>query len=111
VIVRGPLAKGVLSGKFTRESRFDDSVREKWNSGELHDKFLSQLSVVEKLRFLDKPGRTMAQAALQFVIAHPAVSIAIPGGKSPQQARSNAAAGEQAMSDDELKRIQQITAA
>jgi aryl-alcohol dehydrogenase-like predicted oxidoreductase len=82
-------------------------VREKWNSGELHEKFLSQLNVVEKLRFLDKPGRNMAQAALQFVIAHSAVSVAIPGGKSPLQARDNAAAGEQPLSDSELGRIRE----
>jgi aryl-alcohol dehydrogenase-like predicted oxidoreductase len=109
VIVRGPLAKGVLSGKFTPQSRFDDSVREKWNSGELHEKFLSQLRVVEKLRFLDKPGRNLAQAALQFVIAHPAVSAAIPGAKSAEQARCNAAAGEQPMTDTELTQINQVT--
>jgi aryl-alcohol dehydrogenase-like predicted oxidoreductase len=108
VIVRGPLAKGVLAGKFTRDSRFDDSVREKWNTGELHEKFLAQLNVVEKLRFLDKPGRNMAQAALQFVIAHPAVSVAIPGGKSPEQSRANAEAGRQTMSDSELNRLREI---
>jgi aryl-alcohol dehydrogenase-like predicted oxidoreductase len=109
VIVRGPLAKGVLSGKFTRESKFDDSVREKWNTGELHEKFLKQLNVVEKLRFLDKPGRNMAQAALQFVVAHPAVSVAIPGAKSAEQARANAKAGERAMDEAELAQVRQMT--
>jgi myo-inositol catabolism protein IolS len=109
VIVRGPLAKGVLSGKFNRDSKFDDSVREKWNSGEQHEKFLSQLSVVEKLRFLDKPGRNMTQAALQFVIAHPAVSVAIPGSKSAEQARCNAAAGEREMDAAELNRIREVS--
>ena len=79
VIVRGPLAKGVLSGKFNKQSRFDDSVRIKWNSGEHHERLLVQLDIVERLRFLDKPGRNLAQAALQFVISHPAVSVAIPG--------------------------------
>jgi aryl-alcohol dehydrogenase-like predicted oxidoreductase len=108
VIVRGPLAKGVLSGKFNRQTRFDDSVRLKWNSGEHHERFLVQLEIVERLRFLEKPGRNLAQAALQFVIAHPAVSVAIPGAKSPEQARTNAAAGNQTLESSELERIHKI---
>ncbi|HEY7090170.1 MAG TPA: aldo/keto reductase [Tepidisphaeraceae bacterium] len=108
VIVRGPLAKGVLSGKFTRETRFDDSVREKWNQGEQHEKFLSQLGIVEKLRFLEKPGRNLAQASLQFVISHPAVSVAIPGAKNVEQAKSNSAAGERTLEAGELDKIRAI---
>ena len=77
VIVRGPLAKGVLAGKFTPDTRFTDSVREKWNAGEQRERFLEQLRIVDKLRFLERPGRNLAQAALQFVISHPAVSLAI----------------------------------
>jgi len=109
VIVRGPLAKGVLSGKFNPQTRFTDSVRTKFNSGELHEKFLLQLQLVEKLRFLDQPGRNMAQAALQFVISHPAVSVAIPGAKNAQQAKANAQAGERVLTSDELSRVKAIS--
>lgn len=105
VIVRGPLAMGILSGKFTRDTRFTDSVREKWNSGQQHDRFLRRLEVVEQLRFLQSSGRTLSQAALQFVITNPAVSVAIPGAKSPEQARTNAAAGQCPLDPAELKKI------
>ena len=39
VLLRGPLSKGVLAGKFTKETRFEDSVRARWNEGEQHAAF------------------------------------------------------------------------
>ncbi len=108
VIVRGPLAMGILSGKFTPDTVFTDDVRRSWNEGERRERFLRRLQVVEKLKFLEKGGRTMAQAALQFVLSHPAVSCAIPGAKSPQQAEANAKAGDGSLTDEELKAINEI---
>jgi myo-inositol catabolism protein IolS len=51
----------------------------------------------------------LAQAALQFVIGHPAVTVAIPGAKNPQQACANAAASRAVLDPDELDRVRQIT--
>lgn len=105
-IIRGPLAKGILSGKYSAESRFDDSVRAGWNEpGPKRDAFLAGLQTAEKLRPLAHEGRTMAQAALQFIAAHDAVSTIIPGAKSPEQARANAAAGEGKLTDAELESV------
>jgi aryl-alcohol dehydrogenase-like predicted oxidoreductase len=108
VIVRGPLAKGVLSGKFTPDTVFTDEVRRSWNEGARREKFLKQLQIVERLRFLERDGRTMAQAALQFVLSHPAVSCAIPGAKSPQQAEANAGAGDGVLTPEELAAINEV---
>jgi myo-inositol catabolism protein IolS len=108
VIVRGSLAMGILSGKFTPDTVFTDEVRRSWNEGERRERFLRRLEIVERLRFLERDGRTMAQAALQFVLAHPAVSCAIPGAKSPQQAEANATAGDGALTEEELKAIDEI---
>lgn len=105
VIVRGPLAMGVLTGKFTPDTIFTDEVRRSWNEGERRERFLKRLEVVERLRFLERDGRTMAQAALQFVLAHPAVSCAIPGAKNPQQAESNAQAADGGLTAEELAAI------
>jgi len=105
VIVRGPLAMGVLTGKFTPDTIFTDEVRRSWNEGERRERILKRLEVVERLRFLERDGRTMAQAALQFVLAHPAVSCAIPGAKNPQQAESNAKAADGELTSDELAAI------
>jgi myo-inositol catabolism protein IolS len=108
VIVRGPLAKGIATGKFTRETKFTDSVRSGWNEGERREKFLKQVELVEKLKWLENPGRPMAHAALQFVISHPAVSSAIPGAKSPEQAKSNAEAGRHVLDEKELEQVRQV---
>jgi aryl-alcohol dehydrogenase-like predicted oxidoreductase len=110
-LIRGPLAQGLLAGKFTPETRFADSVRSGWNEGAGRDRFLRQLAQVERLRFLSRPDRTMAQAALQFVLAHPAVTCAIPGAKNTDQSGSNAAAAGGHLDEDELARITSLSAA
>lgn len=108
-LIRGPLAKGILSGKFTPESIFDDTVRKGWNEGDQRQWFLNKLAVVEKLRGLEKPGRTLAQAALQFTITHPGATVAIPGGKSSAQALANSQAGDAVLSAEDLALIESAT--
>ena len=110
-LIRGPLAQGLLAGKFTPETRFTDSVRASWNEGAGRERFLRQLERVERLRFLARPDRTMAQAALRFVLAHPAVTCAIPGAKNTDQSGSNAAAADGALSPQELARVKDVSAA
>ena len=106
VMVRGPLAKGMLSGRYDKESTFTDTVRAKWNDdGPARDKFLQQAEQVQRLRDVVEPGAEMVQAAIAFTAGHPAVSITIPGAKSPEQARTNAVAGEQLLSDEERARL------
>lgn len=57
------------------------------------------------MKFLARTGRTLAQAALQFVLAHPAVAVTIPGAKSSQQVEQNIAAlSAVALTPDELAR-------
>ncbi len=109
-LIRGPLAQGVLAGKFAADTVFTDSVRQGWNEGEGRARFLTQLNRTEELRFLEKPGRTLAQAALQFVLANPAVTCAIPGAKSVAQIGQNAAAADGALSAEELARVAEISA-
>jgi myo-inositol catabolism protein IolS len=105
VLVRGPLAKGILTGKFTPETTFTDSVRAGWNQGEQRQSFLRDLERAEPLRSLARDGRSMAQAALQFVLAHPAVTCAIPGAKNPRQAEENARAADGELTGEERRRI------
>jgi myo-inositol catabolism protein IolS len=109
-LIRGPIAQGLLAGKFSPETRFDDSVRNGWNEGEGRQRFLKNLEVVERLRFLATPERTMAQAALQFVLAHPAVTCPIPGAKNADQAQSNATAADGALTQEELDQIARAAA-
>jgi len=104
-LIRGPIAQGVLAGKFNQDTTFDDQVRIGWNQGEGRARFLRQLEQVEQLRFLARGDRTLAQAALQFVLANPAVTAAIPGAKNVAQVQANAAAADGELSAEDLSRI------
>lgn len=109
VLLRGPIAQGLLADKFTLETRFDDSVRQKWNpDGPRRQEFLQQLDRVAALRPLVPQGSTMLEFALQFTLAHPAVTCPIPGMKTPEQARSNAAAADHELDTNTLSAIDRI---
>ena len=105
VMIRGPLAKGVLSGRYDAASTFTDTVRQGWNDeGAAREKFLTQVKQVDNLKSIVQPGGEMVTAALRYTFSHPAVSTAIPGAKSPEQARMNAAAGERLLTEEERNR-------
>jgi aryl-alcohol dehydrogenase-like predicted oxidoreductase len=109
VLLRGPIAQGLLADKFSRDSTFDDQVRQKWNpGGNKREEFEAQLDVVDGLREILEPGQKMSHLALQFTLAHPAVTAPIPGMKSPEQARDNAAAADGALTGQQLARIDEL---
>lgn len=95
VIVRGPLAMGLLADKFSAGDTFAaDDFRREWTSDPVQrEQFLADLAVVERLREVVPAGQTMAELALRFVLSNPVVSAVIPGAKDGAQARANAAAG------------------
>ena len=110
VIVRGGLAMGILTGKFTPETRFPEGdFRRRWHENEEeYQIFLHDLERVEKLEPLAEE-RSQAQLALQFLLANPAVSTVIPGIKNIQQARANIDAGKlPPLSEDELEAIDAV---
>lgn len=110
VIVRGGLAMGILTGKFTPETRFSEGdFRRRWHENEEeYQTFLHDLETVKKLAPL-ADGRTQAQLALQFVLDHPAVTSVIPGIKNIKQAQVNIKAGRlEPLSSDELTKIDAI---
>jgi aryl-alcohol dehydrogenase-like predicted oxidoreductase len=111
LIVRGPLAMGILTGKFTPDWTFpEDDWRRRWQENpEEREIFLQDLEKVEQLRPLAE-HRTMAQLALQFVMAQPAVTAAIPGAKNTRQLEGNVqAAVLPPLTDEELAQIDAIT--
>jgi aryl-alcohol dehydrogenase-like predicted oxidoreductase len=113
VIVRGPLAMGILTGKFSPDAEFGaGDFRQRWQENpEEHETFLQDLAKVEKLRpIAEARGCTLAQLALQFVMAHPAVTVAIPGAKTIKQLKENVAAALlPPLTPDELAQIETIT--
>ena len=103
ILARVPLASGMLTGKLTRASTFAADDHRSFNrDGEAFDKgetfsgvpYEVGLEAVERLRPLVPAGATMSQLALRWTLMFEAVSCAIPGAKTPQQARDNAAAAD-----------------
>lgn len=90
VLVRGPLAMGILTGKFTPDTRFEEGdFRQRWvEDHEEYQVFLNDLKKVEQLKALTD-NRSLAQVAIQFVVQHPAVTAAIPGAKRISQLKEN----------------------
>ena len=80
VLVRGPLAMGLLSGRYNAETVFPDSVRGRWHTDEARqEKFLADVAKVDRLKQAVAPGEEMVAASLRFAISGPARPVAIPG--------------------------------
>ncbi len=98
IIARVPLASGLLSGKFKRDTHFDkDDHRnfnrdgEAFNVGETFAglPFEKGVELSDKLKTMVPSGMTMAQMALRWIIDYDAVTTVIPGASSHAQVESN----------------------
>ncbi|MEO6280508.1 aldo/keto reductase [Roseateles sp.] len=103
VLARLPLSSGMLSGKFTRDSKFSADDHRGFNrQGEAFDKgetfsgvdFEQGLAAVEELRALLPPGVSMAKLALRWILMNEAITTAIPGGRTPAQVDENVSAAD-----------------
>lgn len=102
IIVRVPLASGLLSGKFTKETTFSEDDHRHFNrDGSAFDRgetfagldFETGLEVVEELRSAF-PEYSLAQLALRWILMFEEVSCIIPGASKSSQVRSNVEAAE-----------------
>jgi myo-inositol catabolism protein IolS len=108
VMVRTPLARGLLTGKFRPGQPISPEQQWRRPRGE---QLQRRLDRVERLRFLERPGQTLGQAALRFVLAHPAVHCAAPGARTVEQLAANCAAAEDDLRPEELGRVRELHAA
>jgi len=93
-LIRVPLAKGMLSGKYSGDGAStmpsDDLRYERFKQPETVD----GLSKLPQLSFLATPQRSMVQASLRFVLDHPGVTCVIAGAKNRGQIEENAASAD-----------------
>ncbi|MBN1835676.1 MAG: aldo/keto reductase [Spirochaetales bacterium] len=103
VIVRVPLASGLLTGKMSRTTKFDKEDHRNFNrKGQAFDRgetfagvdYERGLQAVEEIRALLPQGWSMAQLALRWILMHDAVSCTIPGAKRPEQVEDNCRASD-----------------
>lgn len=111
VIVRGPLAMGMLADKYSVTQAFpEDDFRRAWIEDPAQNaQFRKDLEVVAGLRTAVPDDQTMSQFALRFVRSHPAVSTVIPGARDRAQSEANASAGElPLLSPEEHEAVDQL---
>ncbi len=109
VLVYGPLAHGLLAGTFTPQTTFPpDDWRSK--SPIFHgDIFQRNLAVVEQLKGVaEREGITVAQLAIAWALAQPAIDVAIVGAHNPQQLAQTARAGDIHLAQETLHEIERI---
>ena len=103
ILARVPLASGLLTGKLTVSTVFAADDHRAFNrQGESFDKgetfsgvpYDSGLAAVEELTRIVPPGATLTQFALRWILMFDAVSCAIPGARTAEQARANATAAD-----------------
>ncbi|MDQ0133615.1 aryl-alcohol dehydrogenase-like predicted oxidoreductase [Neorhizobium galegae] len=120
VIVRVPLASGLLSGRISRDTAFAKDDHRNFNRhGDAFDvgetfagvPFEVGLQAVEEVRKLVPQGASMAAFALKWILMNEAVTVVIPGARNEAQARGNAAASElAALSADVMTATKEIYA-
>ena len=102
------LRKGLLSGKYTVDSVLADDVvgleRGAGAAGPEGARPAPRRAAQGRVA----PGQEMVTTALRYVISHPAAPVAIPGAKSPEQARMNAEAGERELTAEERQALQAL---
>jgi aryl-alcohol dehydrogenase-like predicted oxidoreductase len=112
VLVYGPLAHGLLSGAMRADTPFAD---DDWRSGSPAFKgngFSRNLEVVDRLkRFAaEQLGCSVAQLAVAWTLANPAVHVAIVGARHPRHIEESLAAAELSLGEADMEQIDRIMA-
>jgi aryl-alcohol dehydrogenase-like predicted oxidoreductase len=103
LIIRVPLASGLLTGKFSKDTTFAADDHRAFNRhGEQFDvgetfagvDYETGLDAVEELKALVPAGASLTQLALRWILDHESVSTVIAGAKTSDQVGDNAAASE-----------------
>lgn len=98
--MRLPLASGLLTGKFTASSTFQENDHRRFNAnGEQFNvgetfaglPFVKGVELAQKLEWITEGRGNMAQASMRWILDHPAVSCVIPGFKNEAQVNDNLA--------------------
>jgi aryl-alcohol dehydrogenase-like predicted oxidoreductase len=112
VLVYGPLAHGLLTGTMHADTSF---AGDDWRSGSpafQGKAFRRNLEVVDQLRRFaaDELGCSVAQLAVAWTLANPAVNVAIVGARHPNHIEDSLAAAELSQGEAELEQIDRIMA-
>jgi myo-inositol catabolism protein IolS len=105
IMIRTPLARGLLSGKFPVGQAIPAEQQWRRPTG---DRLQTRLQRIEQLRFLERDGQNMAQAALRWLLAQPGVHCVIPGARTVEQLEANIGAVDGELTPRELARVRAL---
>jgi len=103
IIVRVPLASGLLTGKFNKDSSFASDDHRNYNiNGDAFDvgetfsgvNFTKALEAVDDLKNILPDGMTLSQLSLKWILMHDAVSVVIPGAKNKEHVSLNTSSSQ-----------------
>ncbi len=105
-MIYGPIARGLLSGKYSTSHLFstdDDRATHRSLTRAVRE---AAVEICSRLGpWARDHGYTLAQLAIAWALAHPAVTTAICGAKTPEQVIENCEAGRWQLTNDEMKEI------
>lgn len=106
-LIRVPHSSGMLEGKYTLETKFDESDH---RSHRPRSWLVEGLQKIEHLKPLcEKRGVTLGQLALMWLYAHPSIVSALPNIYGPEQIDEFVAASDHApLNDDEMEEIHEL---
>jgi aryl-alcohol dehydrogenase-like predicted oxidoreductase len=111
VLVRIPHASGLLDGTASRATEFPEGDHRRWrlNTPEKQELWQNGLAKAERLGFLERDGRTLGQAAIQFILREPMVASVIPNIFDSAALREFATACDAVpLTDEEYQRVQNL---
>jgi aryl-alcohol dehydrogenase-like predicted oxidoreductase len=110
VMVYSPIGRGLLTGKYTASHRFGSDDSRSNNPSMTPEVMSTAAEICKRLEpFARDNGYTMAQLAIAWTLANPAVTVAICGAKTPEQAIENARAGEWRLTESDMTEIENQT--
>lgn len=118
IIVRVPLASGMLSGKYSKTTTFSSTDHRNYNrNGEVFDKgetfsginYESGLQAVEELKKIFPGQENLAPIALRWILMFDEVSCIIPGASKPEQVTSNLqASGLPGLTQSQMQAVKEV---
>lgn len=109
VLVYGPLAHGLLSGRMTADTQFAADDWRAHSSDFTGKAFRQNLHVVERLkRYADAHGITLPRLAVAWTLSHPVVHVAIVGARRASQLDATLSAAELRLSEHDREEIDRI---
>jgi aryl-alcohol dehydrogenase-like predicted oxidoreductase len=118
ILARVPLASGMLTGKFKKDTTFASDDHRNFNrNGEAFDRgetfsgvdYNTGLKAVEELKAICPKGMSMVQFALRWILMFDAVTCTIPGAKRPSQAEENFSVSDLSpLSEETMKKVKDI---